>query len=210
MERGIGWLVSGERPSQVPAIILGMLGIDERYQGMGLRAQLLCEAILNSLARGLSLSIRRGRWHGLFAADSFFSTFWELCSWFCDLNSPRLISGQNVLRLRLGNDRGAGIFMGGRHARNRVVFISLGRGCGAEGKMAGNRTSLTWSYARVPPAAFLVKGEWLPPGAPVDENHPISGRTPPIFCAHLEIGGARDEPPDSCLEIALVLSAISG
>ena len=49
VERGIGWLVSGERPSQVPAIILGMLGIDERYQGMGLGAQLLRDAILNSL-----------------------------------------------------------------------------------------------------------------------------------------------------------------
>ena len=35
--------------SQVPAILLGMLGVDERYQGMGLGAQLLRDAILNSL-----------------------------------------------------------------------------------------------------------------------------------------------------------------
>ena len=35
--------------SQVPAILLGMLGVDERYQGLGLGAQLLRDAILNSL-----------------------------------------------------------------------------------------------------------------------------------------------------------------
>ena len=45
-----GWF-RRNAPSQVPAIILGMLGVDERYQGMGLGlgAQLLRDAILNSL-----------------------------------------------------------------------------------------------------------------------------------------------------------------
>lgn len=43
-----GWF-RRNAPSQVPAILLGMLGVDERYQGMGLGAQLLRDAILNSL-----------------------------------------------------------------------------------------------------------------------------------------------------------------
>ena len=43
-----GWF-RRNAPSQVPAILLGMLGVDERYQGMGLGVQLLRDAILNSL-----------------------------------------------------------------------------------------------------------------------------------------------------------------
>lgn len=43
-----GWF-RRNAPSQVLAILLGMLGVDERYQGMGLGAQLLRDAILNSL-----------------------------------------------------------------------------------------------------------------------------------------------------------------
>lgn len=43
-----GWF-RRNAPDQVPAVLLGMLGVDERYQGMGLGAQLLRDAILNSL-----------------------------------------------------------------------------------------------------------------------------------------------------------------
>lgn len=43
-----GWF-RRNAPSQVPAILLGMLGVDERYQGMGLGVRLLRDAILNSL-----------------------------------------------------------------------------------------------------------------------------------------------------------------
>ncbi len=32
---------------QVPAVLLGMMGVDEEYQGAGLGADLLCDAILN-------------------------------------------------------------------------------------------------------------------------------------------------------------------
>lgn len=45
----VDFLLVANAPSQVPAILLGMLGVDERYQGMGLGAQLLRDAILNSL-----------------------------------------------------------------------------------------------------------------------------------------------------------------
>lgn len=43
-----GWF-RRNAPGQVPTILLGMLGVDEHYQGMGLGAQLLRDAILNSL-----------------------------------------------------------------------------------------------------------------------------------------------------------------
>ena len=36
-------------PDQVPAVLLGMLGVDERFKGQGLGAQLLRDAIENSL-----------------------------------------------------------------------------------------------------------------------------------------------------------------
>ena len=43
-----GWF-RRNAPDQVPAVLLGMLGVDVRYQGMGLGAQLLRDAVLNSL-----------------------------------------------------------------------------------------------------------------------------------------------------------------
>lgn len=43
-----GWF-SRNAPEQVPAVLLGMLGVDERYKGCGLGAQLLRDAILNAL-----------------------------------------------------------------------------------------------------------------------------------------------------------------
>lgn len=43
-----GWF-RRNAPEQVPAVLLGMLGVDERYQGMGLGALLLRDAILNAL-----------------------------------------------------------------------------------------------------------------------------------------------------------------
>lgn len=43
-----GWF-QRNAPSQVPAILLGMLGIDKRYQGLGFGAHLLRDVILNSL-----------------------------------------------------------------------------------------------------------------------------------------------------------------
>lgn len=33
---------------QVPAVLLGMMGVDEEYQSAGLGADLLCDAILNA------------------------------------------------------------------------------------------------------------------------------------------------------------------
>lgn len=43
-----GWLTRNS-PDQIPAVLLGMLGVDEKFQGMGLGAQLLKDAIENSL-----------------------------------------------------------------------------------------------------------------------------------------------------------------
>lgn len=43
-----GWFVRNA-PEQVPTVLLGMLGVDKRYQGRGLGANLLKDAIINSL-----------------------------------------------------------------------------------------------------------------------------------------------------------------
>ena len=43
-----GWL-SRNAPDQIPAVLLGMMGVDEKYKGLGLGAQLLRDAILNSM-----------------------------------------------------------------------------------------------------------------------------------------------------------------
>ena len=43
-----GWLTRNS-PEQIPAVLLGMLGVDERFKGKGLGAQLLKDAIENSL-----------------------------------------------------------------------------------------------------------------------------------------------------------------
>lgn len=43
-----GWLVRNA-PRQVPVVLLGMLGVDERFKGQGLGASLLQDAILNAL-----------------------------------------------------------------------------------------------------------------------------------------------------------------
>lgn len=43
-----GWL-SRNSPDQIPAVLLGMMGVDEKYKGRGLGAQLLRDAILNSM-----------------------------------------------------------------------------------------------------------------------------------------------------------------
>ena len=42
-----GWLARNA-PEQVPVILLGMLGVDERWQGMGLGADLLADAARRS------------------------------------------------------------------------------------------------------------------------------------------------------------------
>ena len=42
-----GWLKRNV-PEQIPAVLLGMLGVDEKYQGMGLDCYLLRDAILRS------------------------------------------------------------------------------------------------------------------------------------------------------------------
>lgn len=45
---GGGWLARNA-PGQIPCVLLGMMGVDEQYQGLGLGAQLLRDAILNSI-----------------------------------------------------------------------------------------------------------------------------------------------------------------
>lgn len=42
-----GWFVRNA-PNQVPVVLLGMLGVDERYKGIGLGASLLRDAIENA------------------------------------------------------------------------------------------------------------------------------------------------------------------
>lgn len=42
-----GWF-SRSAPSQVPAVLLGMLGVDEDFEGIGLGAALLRDAVLNA------------------------------------------------------------------------------------------------------------------------------------------------------------------
>lgn len=43
-----GWFARNA-PDQVPAVLLGMLGVDERFKGMGLGASLLQDAVANAL-----------------------------------------------------------------------------------------------------------------------------------------------------------------
>lgn len=43
-----GWFARNA-PEQIPAVLLGMLGVDKRFQGYGLGAQLLRDAILNAM-----------------------------------------------------------------------------------------------------------------------------------------------------------------
>ena len=43
-----GWLARNA-PDQVPAVLLGMLGVDERFAGQGLGGSLLRDAIVNAL-----------------------------------------------------------------------------------------------------------------------------------------------------------------
>lgn len=43
-----GWF-SRDAPDQIPAVLLGMMGVDEKYKGLGLGAQLLRDAILNAM-----------------------------------------------------------------------------------------------------------------------------------------------------------------
>lgn len=43
-----GWFVRNA-PEQVPAVLLGMMGVDEEFRGQGLGAALLRDAILNAL-----------------------------------------------------------------------------------------------------------------------------------------------------------------
>ena len=42
------WLARNA-PDQVPAVLLGMLGVDERFEGQGLGSSLLRDAIVNAL-----------------------------------------------------------------------------------------------------------------------------------------------------------------
>lgn len=44
----VGWL-KRNAPEQVPAVLLGMLGVDERFQGQGLGSALLSDAIRRAL-----------------------------------------------------------------------------------------------------------------------------------------------------------------
>ena len=88
--------------------------------------------------------------------------------WFCDLYSPRLVSREMSASLTshpsIGKGEERSAFSRGRTARNRVVFINSRRGCGAEGETLGIRTSLTWPYVRVQPAASPAKIERRPSG----------------------------------------------
>lgn len=43
-----GWFARNA-PEQIPAVLLGMLGVDERFKGLGLGASLLCDAIQNAM-----------------------------------------------------------------------------------------------------------------------------------------------------------------
>ena len=45
---GGGWFVRNA-PEQVPAVLLGMLGVDERFKGRGLGASLLRDAVQNAM-----------------------------------------------------------------------------------------------------------------------------------------------------------------
>ena len=52
-----GWLARNT-PEQIPVILLGMLAIDERYQGQGLGALLLKDAVEHALAASAQLGAR--------------------------------------------------------------------------------------------------------------------------------------------------------
>lgn len=52
-----GWLRRNV-PEQVPAILLGMLGVDRRFQGMGLGRMLLHDAVVRSLSSSREIGAR--------------------------------------------------------------------------------------------------------------------------------------------------------
>ena len=52
-----GWLKRNTPPS-IPVLLLGMLGVDGRYQGNGLGASLLSDAITRALAVAQSIGVR--------------------------------------------------------------------------------------------------------------------------------------------------------
>lgn len=54
---GGGWL-KRNAPEQVPAVLLGMLGVDARFQGQGLGSALLADAIARSLEIADSLGAK--------------------------------------------------------------------------------------------------------------------------------------------------------
>lgn len=54
---GGGWL-KRNAPEQVPAVLLGMLGVDARFQGQGLGSALLADAIARSLGIADSLGAK--------------------------------------------------------------------------------------------------------------------------------------------------------
>ena len=52
-----GWLARNT-PEQIPVILLGMLAIDERYQGLGLGWRLLCDAVERAVAASTHIGAR--------------------------------------------------------------------------------------------------------------------------------------------------------
>ena len=69
-------------------------------------------------------------------------------------------------------------FSRGSPARNRVVLINSGGMRRREGKAPENRASLTWPYFCVPCDCLSRRADGPLQAPLLDENHPISGRSP--------------------------------
>ncbi len=87
---------------------------------------------------------------------------------------------------------GASFIRGGGPARNRVVFINSSRESGKKGPLLESHDSVDMAYAcRLFTAAKCEEREAPSEEPSVDENHPISGRSPPVFLPRKLTEGCR-------------------
>ena len=86
--------------------------------------------------------------------------------------------------LQLGKKMGRGAFSRGRPARNRVVFINLSGARRRKGKCVCESGFADLALCSDASCGLLARrADDALQAPPVDENHPISGRTPRDLCA---------------------------
>lgn len=132
-----GW-ISKIAPSQVPAVVLGMLGVDEDFKGMGLGAALLRDAVLNAskvaaIAGARTLVVDPVEERRRFTATSDFVEFAIRDEWrsSCSVMRPdRAVRDSWVIRFRLPSSRLTPYF-GSHFHTGRFPWEAMGLGCAA-------------------------------------------------------------------------------